>query len=121
MKAIVFFILFILVPIEESSAKLSCINSSLDSYIGVESKSNNTVRNSIKGHELVFSKDSCGIKGCEYFIFSEAIPGCKVLSLNEVGFMIPKSFKGTKVKIRQNKIIKKFWYSHTKSKFLDSP
>lgn len=72
-------------------------------------------------HELIYLKDSCSSHGCEYFIFSEAFPGCKVQSFHQTGFLLPGSYKGKRLKIRQKQIIKTFLYSLQDKKFVVLP
>ena len=68
-------------------AKVSCLKTDINSYIGADSKTSKIISMVVKNHELVFTGDSCGVHGCEYFIFSEVFPGCRVLSFNKKGFL----------------------------------
>lgn len=123
-KLIIIFISSLLVS--TGKASVDCLKLGNREYIGMESVENvgdpgNIFEESIGKHQLMYLKDSCSSHGCQYFIFSEAFPGCRVQSLHQNGFLLPGSFKGSRIKIRQKLVIKKFQYSLQKKTFMELP
>ncbi|MDP7320508.1 MAG: hypothetical protein QF441_07855 [Bacteriovoracaceae bacterium] len=94
-----------------------CIDETIETYLSQNLDISNPRIIKKARHTLVYSDDSCGTDGCEYFIFSEIIPGCEVMSFNERGFLIPNSFKGEKLKIRFKNVTNSFKYSLSQRKF----
>jgi hypothetical protein len=94
-------------------AESKCINKSITDFM--ESSFKNefiTLKNQL--HTLIYSTESCGIKGCDYYIFSKIGPTCTKVTLNERGFLVPKSFKFNVVKIRKNKETIKYKFKNFK-------
>ena len=94
-----------------------CIKADIKSYL--ESiKVIDYFKVSSNNHTLVYSKDSCGIRGCELIVFTEIFPGCKKISFNQMGYPILNGLRGHSLTIKQNKEKKHFRYSQVYKKFL---
>lgn len=94
----------------------ACIKADIQSYMkDIEVEEYEEQKS--KRHTLVHSKDSCGVSGCEYFIFSEVFPGCTKVTFNEVGFLIPNSFKGRSISLRKAGKVERYKYKFKSSKF----
>ena len=94
----------------------ACLKSTVNEYMS-EVQVINLIKVSKGIHTLVFSQESCGISGCEYFVFSEVTPDCKVVSFNKRGFLIPNSFHGLFFKISSDKVITTYKYSYINNRF----
>ena len=95
----------------------TCINTTMDEYIQSihikEYQSQKSLR-----HNLIYSNDSCGARGCELFIFTEILPGCTTLTFNRMGYPLPNSLRGNILKIRKSGKINSYKFSSIHQKFI---
>jgi hypothetical protein len=114
MKLILIFLISLSPTI--SYSKVTCLTGTVEEFM-TDTSSQSNEKNAKGNHTLIYSKESCGIQGCDYFIFSEIAPGCKVLSFNKKGLIIPGSFRGQVFKFRYKKETLNYRYSHGNTKF----
>lgn len=68
-------------------------------------------------HILTYSKDSCGIRGCEIMIYSKGILGCYENSLNARGHYVDGSLNRHSVVISFKGNKKTYKFDAAKAKF----
>lgn len=68
-------------------------------------------------HSLIFHSDSCGIKGCLYYVVTKVNSMCNKITFNKRGVILPDSFKGNRFEFREKGEVKVYLYSHKRMKF----
>ena len=98
-------------------AEPSCLKTSVKSYMSVMGV-NEYISIVHSVHNLVFSKESCGYKGCELFVFSEIFPGCIAKTFHKKSFLIPNSFRRNRISVKEENQRIDYKFSHRESRFL---
>lgn len=99
-----------------NSLASTCVKESYQSYLGTPADDPLVVIK--KGrHELVYSEDSCGIRGCDIYVFSR-MAFCKTQTLSAKGFLLPEKFRGNQLEIRSKGKIRAFKFRSTVNRFV---
>lgn len=101
----------------QTAALAECLGPEVAKHLRTVEKLENLVEVAFADHTLVYSKDSCGARGCELRVFTRTTPFCTQETLTTTGLYVDGSLTSKKIEVRSKGTVKRFQYYPSETRF----